>query len=71
MKKRDYIITTILGNGKHLKPVIRKTEKGISDYANRMYRKYGDEVTVEVGHFLGVEDGVEGLQWVLDFTYHA
>lgn len=48
--KTDFIITTILGNGKTLKPVIRKTEKGISDYANKMYRKYGDDVTVEVDY---------------------
>ena len=65
--KTTYILTTILGNGKHLKPVIRTTEKGISAYANRMYNKYGDEVTVDVGHF----DDTNGLKWILDTTYHA
>ena len=67
MKRTDSICTTILGNGKHLKPVIRTTQKGISDYANRMYNKYGDDVTVEVGHF----DESNGLNWILDCTYHA
>lgn len=63
--KRDYFITTILGNGKMLKPVIRKTEQGISDYANKMYRKYGDEVTVEVDYL------DENLNIKRYCTYHA
>lgn len=62
---RDYIITTILGNGKALKPVIRRTEKGISDYANMMYRKYGDDVTVEVDY---LDDNFNLKRYC---TYHA
>lgn len=63
--KTDFIITTILGNGKTLKPVIRKTEKGISDYANNMYRKYGDDVTVEVDY---LDDNFNLKRYC---TYHA
>jgi hypothetical protein len=63
--KTDFIITTILGNGKTLKPVIRKTEKGISDYANKMYRKYGDDVTVEVDY---LDDNFNLKRYC---TYHA
>jgi hypothetical protein len=63
--KTDFIIITILGNGKTLKPVIRKTEKGISDYANKMYRKYGDDVTVEVDY---LDDNFNLKRYC---TYHA
>ena len=45
--KNDIWMMTIKPNGKALTPVIRNTEKGRSDYANKMFRKYGDEVTVE------------------------
>lgn len=63
--KREYILTTILEDGKALKPVMRKTEKGISEYANRMFRKYGEAVTVEVGFFDNC------LNWIQYCTYHA
>lgn len=41
------ILTTILPNGKRLKPVARYTRKSASHYANAMHRKYGDGVMVE------------------------
>ena len=64
MTKRDYILTAYTSN-KTYKPVIRKTSKGISDYANKMYRKYGDDVTVEVGYF------DDNFNWVLKEIWHA
>lgn len=38
--KRTYIMTVIFADGTRLKPVIRMTEKGMNDYANRMFLKY-------------------------------
>ena len=61
----DYICQVIFDNGKSLKPVIRKTERGIGNYANRMFRKYGDTMRVEVGYFN------EKVEWVLTGTWHA
>lgn len=46
-----FICTTWNANGKRYEPVIRHTAQGVSAYANRMYNKYGDGVTVEVGYF--------------------
>lgn len=46
--RKEYTIITILENGKTLEPITRKTEKGMSDYANRMFSKYGENITVEV-----------------------
>ena len=62
---KEYILTTILGNGETLKPVMRKTEKGVSNYVNKMFRKYGESVTVEVGFF------DNSLNWIPYCTYHA
>lgn len=45
--KRTVFMQAIKEDGKRLTPVVRNTEKGRSDYANRMYRKYGEGVTVE------------------------
>lgn len=45
--KKMVFMQTIKEDGTRLKPVIRNTEKGRSDYANRMYKKYGEGVTVE------------------------
>lgn len=36
---------------KSLTAVVKGTAQGISAYANRMYRKYGDDVAVDVGYF--------------------
>ncbi len=44
-------------DGSYLKTQIKKTAQGVSSYANRMYRKYGDGTTVEVFYFI-VENGV-------------
>lgn len=55
LKKRgvtDFICTACNG-GKAYKPVMRHTAQGVSAYANKMYSKYGDGVTVEVGYFDG------------------
>ena len=64
MKNTTYILTAYTSK-RTFKPVIRKTEKGISAYANRMYNKYGDDVTVEVGYF------DDNFNWVLKETWHA
>ncbi len=63
--KRDVWMVTTLENGKTLEPVIRNTEKGQSDYANRMWNRYGDGVTVRQYHF----DDDENL--VLEAKWHA
>lgn len=65
MKKHDTWMQIIKEGGTTLKPVIRNTEKGQSDYANRAYNKYGDYVTVEQYHF------DDNLNIVLDCTWHA
>lgn len=46
----DFICNTFTSQ-KHYAPVMKHTAQGISSYANAMYRKYGDDVTVEVGYF--------------------
>jgi hypothetical protein len=53
MKKNNtrFLFTT-LENGKQLAMVTRQTEKGASDYANRMFKKYGDFITVEEYQFI-------------------
>ena len=50
--KERYLITT-LENGKTLATVCRNTEKGASDYANKMFSKYGEGITVEEYRFFG------------------
>ena len=54
-------------SGKHktLNPVMKHTAQGISAYANAMYNKYGDTVTVEVGYF------DNNCKWHTYTTYHA
>lgn len=42
-----HCLTTILPSGKSLKSVTRKTDKGSSNYANAMFRKYGEDVIVK------------------------
>lgn len=45
----DFIFCqTTTPSGKVLKSVVKQTAYGISAYANKMYRKYGDGVMVEV-----------------------
>ena len=39
------------GKVKHLKPVIKGTAAGISAYANDMYIRYGDTVSVRVTYY--------------------
>lgn len=63
--KKDIVMVTELESGKILSPVFRKTEKGVSDYANRMWNKYGDGVTVRQYHF----DDEHNL--ILDAKWHA
>lgn len=65
MKKYDTWMQIIKEDGKRLSPVIRNTEKGQSEYANKAYQKYGDQVTVEQYHF------DENLKIILDCTWHA
>lgn len=63
--KHDTWMQIIKENGKALTPVIRNTEKGRSDYANRAWRKYGDGVTVIEYHF------DDNFNIVTDCTWHA
>lgn len=44
-------------DGKYLTAVIKHTAQGVSSYANRMYRKYGDGTSIEIFYFI-IEDGV-------------
>lgn len=60
----DFYCTTNTGK-KTLKTVVKGTAQGISAYANKMYRKYGDEVTVNVGYF------DSNCNWVDMMNYHA
>lgn len=64
-----FICTTIVtledGTDKYYKPVMKQTAQGISAYANRMYNKYGDNTTVEVGYF------DREVNWHMITTYHA
>ena len=52
---RDFFCTTDYykenGDHRYLKPVMKHTAQGVSAYANAMWNKYGDSVTVEVGYF--------------------
>ncbi len=65
MKKVDTWVQIIKEDGTRLTPVIRNTEKGISNYANKAYRKYGEQVTVEQYHFN------EQCECVVDCIWHA
>lgn len=51
--------------GKDYKPVLKRTARGVSAYANKMYDKYGDGVSVEVCYFDA------DLKWVNYCTYGA
>lgn len=53
----DFICTTF-NAGKRYKSIMRHTAQGVSAYANNMYNKYGDGVTIEIGYFDN------------DFTWH-
>ena len=56
------------GREKRLAPVMKTTAYGISSYANAMWRKYGDTVTVEVVYFDFSGDEAELKTYC---TYHA
>lgn len=45
------IVTDKNGKDKRYKPVMKKTAQGISAYANKMFRIYGENITVEVYYF--------------------
>lgn len=71
--KRDYIITVTFEEKIYM-PVIRRTEKGVSDYINRMYRKlckkYGiDRTDIGLTAKFGYFD--DNFNWILCGTYHA
>lgn len=66
----EFFCETIIGyygdpGYKRLMPVLKHTAQGVSAYANRMYNKYGDNVTVRVSYF--------DSDWSLKLytTYHA
>jgi 6-pyruvoyl-tetrahydropterin synthase len=46
-------------DGKYLIPQVKSTAQGVSSYANRMYRKYGDGTTVEVNYGIIENDKFE------------
>lgn len=50
MGNNVFICHTYTGR-KWLKPVIRKTQKGADDYANRMGYKYGETCNVRVEEY--------------------
>lgn len=60
----DFICVTFTSK-KQYKPVMKHTAQGVSSYANAMYRKYGDDVTVNVGYF------DNDYNWHTYIEYHA
>lgn len=63
MKLKNMKFTAIASVGYETKGIrVFATEKAVSNYANRMYRKYGDELTVTVYEF--------GTDKIIA-TYHA
>lgn len=64
-RRVDIWMQVIKPDGSRLTPVIRNTVKGRSDYANRMYLKYGDGMFVEEYHF------DENCNIVIDCTWGA
>ena len=71
--KRDYMIIVTFEE-KIYKPVIRRTEKGVSDYVNGMYRKlyqkYGiDRTDIGLTAKFGYFDS--NSNWIPCGTYHA
>ena len=71
--KRTYIMTVIFADGTSLKPVIRMTEKGMSDYANRMFRHYAQLKGWEFAETIRVEAGYfdDDLNWHLANVWAA
>lgn len=71
--KKHYIMTVIFADGTHLNPVIRMTEKGMSDYANKMFRKYWNMKGQEFAEGMRVEAGYfdENMEWHLVNTWAA
>ena len=60
----DFICTTY-NVDKRYKPVMKHTAQGVSAYANAMYRKYGDNVSVKIGYF------DNNFNWHTYCTYNA
>lgn len=58
-----YYMQTIKPNGNALTPVIKQTEEAQSKYANKMFQKYGDEVTVVLYHFDDNCNCIEDCIW--------
>ena len=64
--KHPHILTVKDDNtNKVITSAYRMTPKGVSNYCNRMYRKYGEHITIEEGHFS------DNMNWHLDCTWHA
>lgn len=51
-----FLCTVIKPDGHYLTGCRKSTAQGVSSYANRMYRKYGDGTQVEVNYGI-VENG--------------
>lgn len=47
---KHFLVTTTTDT-KTYTPVVKSTAQGVSSYANKMFRKYGDDTKVEVGYF--------------------
>lgn len=60
-----HTVYTINGKDHWLKPVAKQTAQGISAYANKMFRKYGDYTSVVVGYF------DKNDEWNVYTTYQA
>lgn len=69
MKKQNYefMLVTYDENMNELNTTWRKTEKGVSNWANKMFFKHGEKITVEV---YKCYDGIDG-DFFLCNTYHA
>ena len=61
LSKRRYLVTT-LENGKTLAQVVRMTEKGASDYANKMFAKYGEGIEVAEYRFKETGDDMDCIK---------
>lgn len=61
----SFFICTAYTSKRRYKPVTKSTAQGVSAYANKMYRKYGDNITIEVGYF------DNDMNWKTYCTYHA
>lgn len=66
MKKQNYFMIFTMRGFEIIDSTMRKTEKGMSNHANKMFKKFGEDITVEVYQCTMYEDDMH-----LYATYHA